>query len=91
MKTKAISLLVFCSLIFSGGLVLAKNKTKIKRQSGQQSTTSTDHTFQGSTVHGRYNYADEATATVENEKMLNRLLGVRTDFKDRLLKTSGQR
>ncbi|MCC7405235.1 MAG: hypothetical protein IT288_12625 [Bdellovibrionales bacterium] len=83
-------------LILSAAIASAKGnrpvaKTAPQPQASAQGSLSTDITFDGSTVHGRYNTADEATATVEDEKMLNRLLGVRLDFKDRLQTNSGQR
>lgn len=51
---------------------------------------STNVNFEDLVVSGQYQYPDEATATVENEKTLNDLIGVRKDFKDRL-KLSSQR
>jgi hypothetical protein len=43
----------------------------------------TDHSFNDASIHGRYQYADEGTVTVENEKSLIDLLGMRRHFKDR--------
>ena len=89
---KVVSLLIFWSFSLAVSWVMAKDKASRRTPPpGQESRLRTDVVFEGSTVHGRYNYADEAIATVENEKMLNRLLGVRTDFKDRMKNATGQR
>jgi hypothetical protein len=45
---------------------------------------STDVRFDDQLVGGKYHYPDEAVATVEDEKVLNDLLGARKDFKDRM-------
>lgn len=41
--------------------------------------------FDGSVVNGKYLSSGEAISTVETEKTLNNLIGLRADFKDRLL------
>jgi hypothetical protein len=35
-------------------------------------------------VQGKYHFSDEAVTTVEEDKVLDSLIGVRTEFKDRL-------
>jgi hypothetical protein len=45
---------------------------------------STDLRFNEMDVKGKYQYADEALALVEDEKGLDDLLGLRSDFRDRL-------
>ncbi len=45
---------------------------------------SRDVVFDGSVVNGKYLASGEAVSTVENEKKLNNLIGMRADFKDRL-------
>lgn len=62
----------------------ARKEKKKSAPTQQQSALSTDIRFDASTVYGRYQFSDEALATVEDEKLLNNLLGVRMDFKDRL-------
>jgi hypothetical protein len=64
--------------------VLAKSKT-----SG--SDLKQEMSFQDTHVKGKYQYADEAIAAVEDEKVLDNLLKVRTDFKDRLKKETKRR
>ncbi len=51
---------------------------------------STDLRFDPSNVYGRHNHAGEAVVTVEDDKLMERLLGLRTHFKDRLKETSDQ-
>jgi hypothetical protein len=52
------------------------------------SRLSTDVNFEDQLVNGKYAYPDEAIATVEDEKLLNDLLAVRKNFKDRLKDSS---
>ncbi len=44
----------------------------------------TEHTFDELLVQGKYHFSDEAVTTVEQDKVLDALIGVRTDFKDRI-------
>lgn len=44
----------------------------------------TEHSFSALDVKGRYQYPAESNVTVEDEKGLTDLLGVRRHFKDRL-------
>lgn len=48
------------------------------------SASSAQHSFEDLLVQGKYHFADEAVTTVEEDKVLDSLIGVRTDFKDRL-------
>jgi hypothetical protein len=50
----------------------------------------TDVSFDDVLVQGKYHFSDEAVTTVENDKILDALLGVRTDFKDRLKKSAAR-
>ena len=43
-----------------------------------------DHAFDDLLVQGKYHFADETVTTVEADRMLDALIGVRKDFKDRL-------
>lgn len=42
------------------------------------------HSFEDILVQGKYHFSDEAVTTIEEDKVLDSLIGVRTDFKDRL-------
>lgn len=62
-----------------------KSKAKAsKKANAKNSKLSRDIVFDGSVVKGKYLSAGEAVSTVESEKTLDNLIGVRTDFKDRL-------
>ena len=47
-------------------------------------STQTQHSFEDLLVQGKYHFTDESVTTVEEDKVLDALIGVRTDFKDRL-------
>jgi hypothetical protein len=51
---------------------------------------STDLSFDDVLVQGKYHFSDEAVTTVEDDKILDALLGVRTDFKDRVNKSTAR-
>lgn len=51
---------------------------------------STEVNFDDVLVQGKYHFSDEAVTTVEQDKILDALLGVRTDFKDRLSKSAAR-
>ncbi len=61
-----------------------------KKTGDERAKLQTDINFNDSVLHGRYETPDEANAKIENEKVLSDLLAVRTNFKDRLKKSSGQ-
>lgn len=50
--------------------------------------TETQHNFDEILVQGQYHFSNEAVTTVEEDKVLDALIGVRSDFKDRLEKSS---
>lgn len=52
--------------------------------SSAQKKKSTELSFDEVLVQGKYHFADESVTTVEEDKVLDALLGVRTDFKDRI-------
>ncbi len=49
-----------------------------------------EHSFEDLLVQGKYHFSDEAVTTVEEDKVLDSLLGIRTDFKDRMEKSAGR-
>lgn len=57
---------------------------------GVQKKKSTDMSFDEVLVQGKYHFSDEAVTTVEDDKVLDALLGVRVDFKDRIKKTTAR-
>jgi hypothetical protein len=73
---------------------MSGKKTSVKKRLAKKSAPSpldkrlsTDVSFDGSLVSGKYQFPDEAVATVEDEKSLDDLLGIRKHFKDRLRKS----
>lgn len=67
----------------------AVNAADAKADAGPKKKT-TDVSFEDVLVQGKYHFSDEAVTTVENDKVLDALLGVRTDFKDRLKKSAAR-
>ena len=70
-------LLVFVGSV-SGAAPTASSAVPAKK-AGQ-----TDMNFEDLLVSGQYHFSDEAVTTVEEDKVLNSLIGVRGDFKDRM-------
>ena len=59
----------------------AASSSMAKQIKGRLSTTMA---FSGSRVKGQYQVPAEATARIENEKPLEELMGLRTQFRDRI-------
>jgi hypothetical protein len=81
--------LILLSLITSLIVVAMPSHAKQTKKAktapkGPKVNLSTDIRFDADNVYGKYQFADEALATVEDEKLLSSLIGVRADFKDRL-------
>jgi hypothetical protein len=79
--------LVALTLTLSGGLALAASdadKTAVAPISKAKHNSATEVNFEDLLVQGKYHFSDEAVTTVEQDKVLDALLGVRTEFKDRL-------
>lgn len=54
-------------------------------------TGQTQHSFEDLLVQGKYHFSDEAITTVEEDKVLDALIGVRKDFRDRIEESASQR
>lgn len=50
-----------------------------------------EHSFEDLLVQGKYHFSEEAVTTVEEDKVLDALIGVRVDFKDRLEESAERR
>lgn len=78
------------------GATDAKKKAESAKEMKEESKTavgkkkSTDVSFEDVLVQGKYHFSDEAVTTVEQDKVLDSLLGVRKDFKDRIRKSVSQ-
>ncbi len=65
-------------LAMSAGFAMAAPEVNLKDKKAQ------DMNFEDLLVNGQYHFSEEAVTTVEEDKVLNSLIGVRTDFKDRM-------
>ena len=70
-------------LIFSWTLNAAPKKNK-----NQKNKMSKEVSFDEILVQGKHHFSDEAVVTVEQDKVLDALLEVRKDFKDRIKKSA---
>ncbi|MCB0394906.1 MAG: hypothetical protein KDD25_10110 [Bdellovibrionales bacterium] len=55
----------------------------------KRSTLKTEMNFSDTQVKGKYHFANEAIATVEDEKLIHDVLAPRKDFKDRIKEELG--
>ncbi len=60
------------------------------KESASSGTEKMEHNFEDLLVQGKYHFSDEAVTTVEEDKVLDSLLGVRTDFKDKIEQSVGR-
>jgi hypothetical protein len=79
---------IIISLIFCLSTVVFSATGSSKNQ--PSSDTSTEHNFEDMLVQGKFHFSDEAVTTVEEDKVLDSLIGVRKDFKDRILMSTTQ-
>lgn len=68
---------LMATLLLGAGMVSAAPE---KSETGKKQ----DMNFEDLLVSGQYHFSDEAVTTVEEDKVLNSLIGVRADFKDRM-------
>ncbi|ASD63401.1 hypothetical protein [Bdellovibrio bacteriovorus] len=68
---------VLMMLVMAGSVQAAPEKTAPAKKNQ-------DVNFEDLLVSGQYHFSDEAVTTVEEDKVLNSLIGVRADFKDRM-------
>ena len=68
-----------CALMAFAGLSSAEEPA-----AASGAATNTQHSFEDMLVQGKFHFSDEAVTTVEEDKVLDALIGVRTDFKDRI-------
>lgn len=82
----------FLALVFiSSTSVVAATNELTNPKSPQVGDTRNSHTnmsFDELLIQGQYHFSDEAVITVESDKVLDALLGVRKDFKDRIQQSS---
>lgn len=69
--------------ILFAGVAQAAPETKAPKAATPVAVTNSAN-FEDLLVNGQYHFSDEAVTTVEEDKVLNSLIGVRMDFKDRM-------
>lgn len=80
--------LIFSSVSFSAESA-PKNPVTSTNNSPSNSKVTQTHNFEDLLVQGKYHFSDEAVTTVEDDKVLDSLIGVRSEFKDRIKQSSG--
>ena len=81
---------LYFATIFSHDAFSATKKQKTAK-SAPHKKLSTSLDFSDRTVGGKYQYSTEAITTVENDKSLDDLIGVRKNFKDRIERSESLR
>lgn len=61
-----------------------------QKRNQSQKDLSTNLNFEDLLVQGTYHFSDEAVATVEDDKVLDSLLVIRKDFKDRIKRSASR-
>lgn len=87
MKAFALFLSLFLGLVCFGPTVWSAPNPKVATAPVNKNT---DMSFEDMLVQGKYHFSDESVTTVEQDKVLDSLLGVRKDFKDRIKKSANQ-
>jgi hypothetical protein len=77
----------FVSALIIGAVSILGAEAQDASTSQAKRKKSTELSFDDVLVQGKYHFSDEAVTTVEDDKILDALLGVRTDFKDRIKKS----
>ncbi len=90
---KHITLLIAAFIVFGANPAFAKTKkakgaqkakvTKNVKKQTQDGQLGTSFSFDAASVRGKYQMAGQGIAAVEDEKVLDDLLGLRRSFKDR--------
>jgi hypothetical protein len=80
---------LFLSLMILGVSTVGFAQTQTASPSAKKLQTSAS--FDDLLIQGKYQFSDEAVTTVEEDKVLDSLLGVRKDFRDRLERSALKR
>jgi hypothetical protein len=91
MKSWIARALIISLLLNTTAYAASTKKKATKKTAEVESNLSTNVEFDPMTVHGRYQYAAEGLAKVEDEKALYDLLGPRKNFKDRMKQMARQK
>jgi len=76
----------FLMILVSTTAFAATDAAAVKKQVKK----TTDVSFEDVLVQGKYHFSDEAVITVEEDKVLDGLLSVRKDFRDRIQKSTAR-
>lgn len=79
-----IKMILASMLLFSAGAFAVPSAASQEKTKTAIGSSQTEHSFEDLLVQGKYHFSDESVTTVEEDKVLDALIGVRTDFKDRL-------
>ncbi|MBY0385241.1 hypothetical protein K2X05_08795 [bacterium] len=85
-----LSVIFLCCMSFSAPEVTKNQDSKSAETSSASPKKSTDMSFDELLVQGKYHFTDEAVTTVEQDKVLDGLLQVRKDFKDRIQQSAAR-
>ncbi len=88
MRSVTRNVLTVLALLLAVGT--AVEVARAQEQAPAKKKKSTELSFDDVLVQGKYHFSDEAVTTVEDDKILDALLGVRTDFKDRIKKSTAR-
>lgn len=88
MRSVTRNVLTVLALLIAVGTAI--EVARAQEQAPAKKKKSTELSFDDVLVQGKYHFSDEAVTTVEDDKILDALLGVRTDFKDRIKKSTAR-
>jgi len=86
-------IMVLAASVMGGGawtVAHANSDASTAAANGAKKGPQTQMRFDEILVQGKYHFADEAVVTVEEDKVLDALLGARKDFRDRLEKSAAR-
>lgn len=83
--------LAFAILYIATVFVIQSAHATTPKKHSQHKKLSTSVDFNDRTVGGKYMFSTEAITTVENDKSLEDLIGVRKNFKDRVERSESLR
>jgi hypothetical protein len=89
MKSLVLILSFLSTVVFAAPSKDTKDKSPEVALPAKKTAEATNFNFEDLLVQGKYNFSDEAVTTVEEDKVLDSLIGVRSDFKDRLKSSTG--
>ena len=86
-----LKIIILPLIVFISSFVFAATAAKTETSAAAavaKKKSQTDMNFEDLLVNGQYHFSEEAVTTVEEDKVLNSLIGIRTDFKDRMKQSS---